>query len=133
MKPNKLLYLSGLLISFLLGWIFSQNYHHQSESNDKSNTVSTASDTRSDNEKAPEYVYEIYEYVMTHDEPPSGYVGGRKFYNRERLLPLSDTYKEWDVLPKVKGKNRGAERLVTSNKGDGYYTRDHYKSFVKIN
>ena len=42
-------------------------------------------------------------------------------------------YKEWDVHKKVKGKNRGAERLVTGSDGRAYYTDDHYGSFIQIN
>ena len=65
------------------------------------------------------------------------YVGGRKFYNREKRLPAINEnskiqYKEWDVKPKAEGKSRGAERLVTGNIGTAYYTSDHYRTFKKI-
>jgi ribonuclease T1 len=40
-------------------------------------------------------------------------------------------YREWDVNPKKKGKNRGAERLVTSEKR-AWYTRDHYETFEEL-
>lgn len=62
-----------------------------------------------------------------------GYVGGRSFENRERRLPAG-RYREYDVNPKVAGKNRGPERLVIEQRtGKAYYTRDHYRSFVLIN
>jgi len=83
-------------------------------------------------DKIPSYVIEVLAYIEKNDEAPDGYVGGREFKNREKRLPLEFSYREWDVHPKKKGKNRGAERLVTSNKGAAYYTRDHYRTFAKI-
>lgn len=83
-------------------------------------------------DEIPSYVKEVLTYIEKNDEAPEGYVGGREFKNREKRLPLEFSYREWDVHPKKKGRNRGAERLVTSNKGSAYYTRDHYRTFVKI-
>lgn len=59
-----------------------------------------------------------------------GYVGGRYFTNYEKSLPwISGTYyKEWDVHSKIKGVNRGTERLVTGDKGEIYFTNTHYGS-----
>ncbi len=68
-----------------------------------------------------------------HGEPLPGYVGGRNFQNRERALPRG-RYREYDVHPKVPGKNRGAERIVINQaSGKAYYTDDHYRSFVPMN
>ncbi len=68
-----------------------------------------------------------------HGEPLPGYVGGRNFQNRERVLPRG-RYREYDVHPKVAGKNRGAERIVINQaNGKAYYTADHYRSFVPMN
>ncbi len=62
-----------------------------------------------------------------------GYVGGRTFQNRERTLPRGH-YREYDVHPKVPGKNRGAERIVIDQRtGKAYYTADHYHSFIPMN
>ena len=86
----------------------------------------------------PQKVYKVLDYVQENGEAIDGYVGGRTFGNREKLLPQKNSqgqkvkYREWDVNPKVKGKNRGAQRLVTSNDGRAYYTNDHYKSFIEI-
>ncbi|WP_367865356.1 ribonuclease domain-containing protein [Pedobacter sp. WC2423] len=41
-------------------------------------------------------------------------------------------YKEYDVNPKVKGQNRGAERIIIGADGTRYYTGDHYKTFTKF-
>jgi ribonuclease T1 len=78
------------------------------------------------------------DYIELNQKAPEGFVGGRTFKNREGLLPKKDEngklffYQEWDVHLKERGKNRGAERLVTSNLGNAYYTKDHYQSFIKI-
>jgi len=86
----------------------------------------------------PEKVIKVLAYVREHGRSPQGYAGGRKFGNFEKRLPLKDSnarpmkYQEWDVNPKKKGKNRGAERLITSENRRAWYTRDHYDSFVEI-
>lgn len=68
-----------------------------------------------------------------HGKPLPGYAGGRPFLNRERLLPRG-RYREYDVHPKVPGKNRGAERIVIDQKtGKAYYTADHYRTFAPMN
>ena len=68
-----------------------------------------------------------------HGDPLSGYAGGRTFRNRERTLPRG-RYREYDVHPKVRGKNRGAERVVIDQRtGKAYYTADHYHSFIPMN
>lgn len=89
--------------------------------------------------KIPSYVLQVLDHIQKNNSSPKGYVGGRRFENREKLLPINDhatgkkiQYREWDVHPKHKGKNRGAERLVTGSNGFAYYTSDHYKTFLKI-
>ena len=66
-------------------------------------------------------------------EPLAGYVGGRAFQNRERRLPPG-RYREYDLHPRVRGQDRGPERLVIEQTtGRAYYTRDHYRTFVPLN
>jgi ribonuclease T1 len=68
-----------------------------------------------------------------HGEVLPGYVGGRWFQNRERRLPPGQ-YREYDVNPRVPGRNRGAERLVIEQAtGKAYYTDDHYRTFTPMN
>lgn len=68
-----------------------------------------------------------------HGDPLPGYVGGRSFQNREGTLPRG-RYREYDVHPKVRGNNRGAERIVIEQRtGKAYYTSDHYHSFIPMN
>ena len=86
----------------------------------------------------PKKVLVVLSYVREHGRAPDGYMGGRKFGNFERRLPLKGEdskpmkYREWDVNPKKPGKNRGAERLITSEDERAWYTRDHYDTFVEI-
>ena len=90
------------------------------------------------NSSVPAYVKEVLSYVKTHHKAPDGYVGGRRFGNYEKRLPLQTKsgevirYREWDVKPKVPHKNRGAERLITSSDDRAWYTADHYESFIEI-
>lgn len=86
----------------------------------------------------PEKALKVLKYVRDNGVAMSGYVGGRRFGNLENILPKKDAsgkrieYQEWDVNPKVNGKNRGTERLITGSDGKGYYTNDHYGSFILV-
>ena len=123
MNLSKLLPL--LIVVVLLGITLYQNYE-------------AGVDTAVGPSGVPEYVIDVLEHVQSTGKPIKNYVGGRTFQNREKRLPKTDDsgkklkYKEWDVHKKVKGKNRGAERLVTGSDGSAYYTKDHYKTFKKI-
>ncbi len=89
------------------------------------------------NREIPPKVIEVLAYVRQNNLPPVGYVGGEDFMNREKKLPQRDEnnqrikYKKWDVNPKIKGVNRGSERLITSP-SKAYYTPDHYDTFIVI-
>lgn len=86
----------------------------------------------------PAYVLDVLSYVEQYQQAPKGYIGGRIFYNREKLLPLFTTdhikiiYHEWDVHPRQPYHNRGAERLVTGSNHSAWYTANHYQSFIQI-
>jgi guanyl-specific ribonuclease Sa len=86
----------------------------------------------------PQQVLNVLSFILTHHTPMDGYVGGRVFSNRERILPLRDAqnnpiqYQEWDVHAKIPGQNRDAERIVTGSDGRNWYSNDHYKSFTEI-
>ncbi|NMB06754.1 MAG: ribonuclease [Tissierellia bacterium] len=56
-------------------------------------------------------------------------IGGDVFGNREGLLPHKEGRKYFECDVNYKGGKRGAERIVYSNDGLIYYTKDHYKSF----
>ncbi len=105
-------------------------------------TAATKSETPSEanrhGQEIPQKVYEVLSYVRQNNMPPQGYTGGKYFGNFEKRLPQKDVrgrkmnYREWDVNPKQKGKNRGAERLITSADRRAWYTNDHYGSFIEI-
>ena len=86
----------------------------------------------------PQKAMDIAFYVRENNRTLKGYVGGRIFENRERLLPIKNKYnqqiicKEYDINPKVKGQNRGAERIVLGDDDSRYYTNNHYQSFIKF-
>jgi ribonuclease T1 len=86
----------------------------------------------------PQKVYTVLEYIRAHNDAPTGYVGGRNFQNREGRLDKKDAsgkkifYQEWDVNPKTRGINRGAERLITGSDNRAWYTNDHYKNFQEV-
>lgn len=90
--------------------------------------------------KAPDHVKNTLNTIKSNNflKPAQGYKGGSVFRNDSLALPQRTvmntriTYKEWDVLPYVKGVNRGAERIVTGSDGSIYYTLDHYKTFIKL-
>lgn len=121
-----LLFIGALLLAYYFG------YYQTSDAYDNQATVE-----RKDS-NIPAKVYEVLDYIDRYDKAPEGYVGGRHFGNFEGHLPERNLnnkkikYREWDVNPRMKGKNRGAERLVTGDDRSAYYTRDHYDSFLKI-
>ena len=82
----------------------------------------------------PPKVYDVLAAIQQRrGQPLPGYVGGRVFENRERRLPKG-RYREYDVNPKIPGRNRGAERLVIERRtGKAYYTQDHYRTFTRVN
>ncbi len=58
---------------------------------------------------------------------------GSTFQNRERLLPRQPQgyYREYTV--ETPGSDdRGARRLVVGERGEVFYTEDHYDSFVQV-
>ncbi len=111
----------------------------QKETKTEKETQKKSTDYQSNKQsKIPQKVYEVLKYIKENGTAPDGYVGGRKFGNYEKQLPQKDengrriNYQEWDVNPKQKGRNRGAERLVTGSNSKAYFTKNHYKSFIEI-
>ena len=114
-----------------------QQVAHQVPSPSTPANTSEQQNTQSQN-STPAYVLNVLNFVRRNGEAPDGYVGGREFKNKEKHLPAKGPdgkrirYSEWDVKPKVQGQNRGPERLVTGSDHSAWYTRDHYKNFIKI-
>ncbi|AJI95287.1 ribonuclease family protein [Yersinia ruckeri] len=63
---------------------------------------------------------------------PGKAIGGDRFSNREGTLPKADKriWREADV--NYQCGHRGTDRLLYSNDGQIYLTRDHYKHFVRM-
>lgn len=61
---------------------------------------------------------------------PGKSIGGDNFGNYEGLLPKKKGRKYYECDIDTKGKSkRGAKRIIFSNDGLVYYTKDHYESF----
>lgn len=147
---QRLLLVLALLVGFnwqCIAMSFSEGIHHVEKQNDfrkkkhkkkKDENSQNNTDKIKSNGEIPSKVYEVLSHIKSNGKPIDGYVGGRKFGNYEKLLPQEDEegrkiqYQEWDVNPKVDGKNRGTERIVTGSDGKAYYTNDHYRSFQVI-
>ncbi|MBO6200844.1 MAG: ribonuclease N [Chryseobacterium sp.] len=63
------------------------------------------------------------------DVLPGKAIGGDKFSNREKSLPKGEQYFEADV--NYNCGNRGADRIVFTENGEVWLTKNHYKSFEK--
>ncbi|MFN0034362.1 MAG: ribonuclease domain-containing protein [Saprospiraceae bacterium] len=131
----RLLIFAALLAGLWFMW------HRQQQAQQPGHTPKPAQTEQGNSQsasKAPAYVLDVLRHIRRNGHAPDGYVGGREFQNREKHLPTKDSdgtrirYSEWDVRPKVQGQNRGPERLVTGSDHSAYYTRDHYKTFLKI-
>lgn len=103
-----------------------------------SGNTSTSLPYRIDNPSSlmtpPQKAYDLLNQLEERRGAPlPGYIGGRDFQNRERLLPRG-RYREYDVNPKIPGRRRDAERIVIEQRtGKAYYTSDHYRTFVPLN
>lgn len=63
---------------------------------------------------------------------PGKSIGGDKFGNREELLPTAKGRKYYECDINYTGGHRNAERVVYSNDGLVFYTKDHYKTFEQL-
>jgi ribonuclease T1 len=88
---------------------------------------------RTSTREIPGYAREVFAYVIKNGRAPRGYVGDRVWQNRERRLPAGGDYREYDVHPKTRGVGRGPERIIVDRMaGKGWYTADHYRTFIPI-
>lgn len=66
------------------------------------------------------------------DVAPGMSIGGDVFGNREGLLPSADNRKYYECDVNYAGGYRNGERIIYSNDGLIFYTKDHYKSFEQL-
>lgn len=60
---------------------------------------------------------------------PGKAIGGDAFGNREKILPAGKRYFEADVNYHCESRN--SDRIVFTEDGEVYLTKNHYKSFAK--
>lgn len=60
---------------------------------------------------------------------PGRAIGGDKFGNREKQLPMGEQYYEADV--NYHCGNRQTDRIIFTKNGTVYLTKNHYKTFEK--
>jgi ribonuclease T1 len=131
-------YLFYFIICIFISCKKSRNNENTSIKNNDHNNAKTTIAHEIKKAEIPLKVYKIRDYVKKYGKSIDGYVGGRKFKNLEKRLPILNkkgkkiNYQEWDVNPRKKGKNRGKERLVTGSDDVDYYTNDHYQSFITL-
>lgn len=147
MQKNYSQLLIGIIIGIVLGLLIGKQVF---ESQPSANTNSPGKETGTkeipkttpsanyNQSEIPQKVYDVLKYIRANNRAMDGYVGGRLFSNREKIVPQFDAggksiqYQEWDVNPKVQGQNRGTERILTGSDGRAWYTNDHYQSFKEI-
>lgn len=147
MKRNYGLLILGIIIGIIIGLIIGKQVFTEHSQSSNLLSVSAQNQQHSDgndqvpnqeNPAIPPKVYVVLAYIQDHHHAMNGYEGGRVFQNREEVLPQTDssgnsiTYQEWDVNPKIRGQNRGAERLVTGSDGRAWYTSNHYRTFTQV-
>lgn len=66
------------------------------------------------------------------DVAPGKSIGGDTFGNREKKLPVESGVKYYECDINYEGGYRGEERIVYSNDGAVYYTKDHYNTFKQL-
>lgn len=63
---------------------------------------------------------------------PGKSIGGDRFGNRERMLPMAPGRRFFEADLDYAGGSRGARRLVWSSDGLRWVTLDHYRSFREV-
>jgi ribonuclease T1 len=150
MQRNYTQLVTGLLIGLVLGLLIGRQIFTNNSVQPANSTATEtpqapvqkkANDATTEphaNSAIPQKVYDVLTFIRANHRAMPGYVGGRVFTNREKVVPTEDSdghpilYQEWDVNPKVQGQNRGTERILTGSDGRAWYTNDHYKSFEEI-
>ena len=71
--------------------------------------------------------------LITHGGPFPHERDGVTFGNRERILPAQPRgyYREYTVRTPG-ARDRGPRRIVAGQRGELYYTEDHYRTFRRI-
>ena len=148
MQKNYTQLITGIIIGLVLGLLIGKQVFVTSPASStspspvsptqKESPANNNPNDNSSNTGIPQKVYDVLKYIRANHRAMDGYVGGRVFTNREKIVPQTDDngnpidYQEWDVNPKVQGQNRGTERILTGSDGRAWYTNDHYQTFKEI-
>ena len=152
MLKNYSQFITGIIVGVVLGFFIARQVTTTSpgqgnpatagpvtqDNRQPENTATQNQGGENSNSEIPQKVYDVLKYIRANHHALDGYVGGRVFTNREKIVPQADDqrnlidYQEWDVNPKVEGQNRGTERILTGSDGRAWYTNDHYQSFKEI-
>jgi len=71
-------------------------------------------------------------YNEVSDVAPGKSLGGDRFGNYQRILPVVKGRKYYEADCRYTGGDRNGERIIYSNDGHVWYTKDHYKSFTEL-
>ena len=146
----------GLLFGMSVMFVYN-NFIAEKKAPTKTEKISEASVNRSDKQSIDELTNEntVINYVKQNHQLPDYYItkseakklgwnpshgnlckvlpgkaiGGDHFGNREGKLPKGEKYFEADVNY-ICG-NRNSQRIIFTENGEVYLTKDHYKSFEK--
>lgn len=138
-RRYKKILLPSIALLLLIFILWKKNNPFPNGKSDIIRTETTSPNLENEQTVIPKKALQVLQYIQKNGKAPNGYIGGKKFHNREKKLPQLNninelaTYTEWDVNPKVQNKNRGTQRIVISNDGTAWYTADHYNTFIKIN
>ena len=66
------------------------------------------------------------------DVAPGMSIGGDHFGNYEGRLPRKKGRKFYECDVNYKGGKRGPERIIYSNDGHVWYSKDHYETFTEL-
>lgn len=147
-----------LLVILILGITYLQNENSANPVDEPKieQTNTTSSDLR-ENIQALTQENRVVDYLKKHGELPDYYltknqarqqgweavkgnlcdvlpgkaIGGDIFGNREKLLPQKSGRKYFEADINYNCGRRGADRIIYSNDGLIFITKDHYKSFQK--
>ena len=126
-KRSPLAYLAAIVAVVVAAWITEKGFE-QPKSTPQPRTEQPAQ--RVDNEQVQ---IQATLDLIARGGPFPHRQDGSTFQNREGQLPAKPRgyYREYTV-PTPGASNRGARRIVRGQGGDTWYTRDHYKTFIRL-
>lgn len=140
------------------GLVDKESNNNQENNDSKKNSINIDNeDTENQMDENASYTSkeDVSLYIHTYDKLPKNYItkkeatdlgwdsskgnlwdvtdeksiGGDRFGNREKKLPIEQGRQYYECDINYKGAYRGPERLVYSDDGLIYYTGDHYENF----